>query len=300
MRLMFCCRPEWRGEALAKKTMMKLSISSAAKALVLALGAVLLTQASASAGTLLSQGINLGHAGPDLHNWAIFSLGGDSQANDFSNNSQVFGDVGLAGSAKLNMSGGSKVWGTVYKRTTGTVNLSNGASITGGIVQNAATDSMLAQGVTDAISASNAAFGLSVSAGYPTTVNANSSLTLSGSGNVVLKLTDFVVSSGATLTLQGNASTSFVINVNNNFNVTNGATVKLAGGLTWDHVLFNVRGTGSTVTLTGGSQLMSGILLATDRTVKLDNGVEFKGEIIANKVTLAGGAKVTRLPVVSP
>jgi hypothetical protein len=275
------------------------NFSSAAKAVLLALCAVFLTQAPASA-DLLSQGINLGQAGPNLHNWAIFSLGGENTPNEFSNNSQVFGDVGLAGSGKLKMSGGSTVFGTVYRRTTGSVNLSNGASITGGIVQNGATDSMLAQGVNDAISGSNAAFALSASAGYPTTVNANSSLTLSGSGNVVLKLTDFVVSSGATLTLQGSASTTFVINVSRNFSLTNGATVQLSGGLTWDNVLFNVRGSGSTVTVNGGSKLLGGILLATDRTVKLDNGSELTGEIIANKVLLAGGSKVTRPPVVSP
>src|SRR5258708_5873655 len=120
MRLMFRRRPACATH-LSQKTMKKPSISSAAKALVLALGAVLLTHASASAGSLLSQGINLGQAGPDLHNWAIFSLGGDNTPNDFGNNSQVFGDVGLAGSAKLNMSGGSKVFGSVHKRTTGTV-----------------------------------------------------------------------------------------------------------------------------------------------------------------------------------
>jgi hypothetical protein len=283
---------------------MKRLISSlsllAAKAAMFTIGAALLANTPASATTLLSSGIDLGHAGPDLHNWAIFSLGGDSSPNEFLNSAEVVGDVGLAGSAKLNMSGAAKVTGKVFKRTSGTVSLLNSATITGGIVSNGTTDSFLAQGAIDANCASNAAFALSASVGYPTTINANSSLTLSGSGTAVLKLTDFVLSGDATLTLQGSASTTFVINVSRNFSMTNGGNVKLSGGVTWDHVLFNIRGTGSTVTLNGAAQLMSGIILATNRTVSVENSGVVVGEIIANKVKLSGAAKVTRPSPVSP
>lgn len=277
----------------------RFTFSSAAKAVLFALCAVLLMPAPASAGNLLSQGINLGEAGPASHNWAIFSLGAGSDQSDFSNGSLVYGDVALAGNGKLKMSGGSMISGNVYRHTSGSVNLSGGSLITGSTINNAATNTMLAQGVNDAIAASNAAYSLSASVGYPTTINANSSLTLSGSGNVVLKLTDFVVAGGATITLQGNSSTSFVINVTDDFKLSNGAQIQLSGGLTWDNVLFNIRGSGTNISLSGGSSV-GGILLAANRSVKLDNASQFNGEIIANKVALTGGSQVTRPPVVSP
>jgi hypothetical protein len=273
---------------------------NAAKAVLLASCALFLTHATSSASSLLSSGVDLGEAGPNHHNWAIFSLGGGVATDNMSNGAQVFGDIGLAGHATLDMSGGTKIYGTAYRRTTGNVNLSNGASITGGVVQGASTDAFLNQGVNDAMTASNAAFALSASVGYPTTISANSSLSLSGSGTVVLKLTDFVLSGGAKLTLQGSAGTTFIINVSRNFSLSNGANIGLSGGLSWDHVLFNVRGSGSTVTLSGGSQVMSGILLATNRTVSLENGASVSGEIIADKVTLSGGASVARPALVSP
>lgn len=270
------------------------------RAAFLAACALLCTQSLSSASDLLSSGVNLGQAGPDTHNWAVFSLGGGVSTDDLTNGAVINGDVGVAGNGVLNMSGGTRVNGTVYRRTTGSVNLSNGATISGGVVNNAPTDTFLNQGVNDAMAASNAAFALSASVGYPSTINANSSLTLSGSGTVVLKLTDFVLSGGAKLTLDGTAGTTFIINVNNNFSLSNGGSIQLAGGLDWNHVLFNVRGSGSTVTLSGGSNLMSGILLAANRTVSLENGAQVSGEVIANKVSMSGGTSVSRPVIVSP
>lgn len=266
----------------------------------LAVCALALIHTPVFASGLLTAGIDLGEAGPADHNWAIFTLGSSNTPSDLSNGAQIVGDVALAGSSKINIGGGSQVVGSVFKKTTGSVNISNGGQVTGGIQSSGAYNSMLSQGAADAVAASNAAFALSASAGYPTTINANQSLTLNGSGTVVLKLTDFLISGGGTLTLQGTASTTFVINVSRNFSINNGGSVKLAGGLSWDNVLFNVRGSGSTVTLAGGSQIMSGILLAANRTVSLENSAQFQGEIIADRVTLSGGAQVIRPPVVSP
>lgn len=272
---------------------------SVTKRAFLAVCAIVLTHTSVFASGLLSAGVDLGEAGPGDHNWAVFTLGSTNVANELTNGAQIVGDVGMAGSSKLTVSG-SQVVGSVYRRNGGSVSLSNGGQVTGGTLNNSGIHSMLSQGASDAINASNAAYALSVSAGYPSTINANSSLTLNGSGTVVLKLTDFTISGGSTLTLQGTASTTYIINVSRNFSLSNAAQVKLTGGLTWDNVLFNVRGTGSTVSLTGGSQVIGGILLAANRTVSLDNGSQFKGEIIADRVVMSGGAQVVRPALVSP
>ena len=153
----------------------------------------------------------------------LISLGASSpDANLIGNGALVEGDVALAGSGSATVNGGAQAVGTVYRKTGGTLTLNNGGVVTGGSVQNASTDSFLNQGVMDANNASNAAFALAASAGYPTTINANSSLTLSGSGTVVLKLTDFMLSSGAALTLQGSATTTFIVNVSKKFSLSNG------------------------------------------------------------------------------
>lgn len=227
------------------------------------------------------------------------SLGASSpDANLIGNGALVEGDVALAGSGSATVNGGAQAVGTVYRKTGGTLTLNNGGVVTGGSVQNASTDSFLNQGVMDANNASNAAFALAASAGYPTTINANSSLTLSGSGTVVLKLTDFMLSSGAALTLQGSATTTFIVNVSKKFSLSNGSRVQLAGGLLWDNVLFNVRGSGTAI-VTGGS-IFNGILMANSRTVTVDNSSQVLGEVIANKVKINGSGKVKRPKKVSP
>jgi len=254
---------------------------------------------AASASTLQSSGVNLGEAGPDHHEWAIFSLGGGvSDTDTFTNGATITGDVGVAGTGNVSLNGGASIHGTLDYHTGGHFSTANGATITGGTVSNSSEDAILNQGLSDAVTASAAAYALSASVGYPTTINANSSLTLTGSGTVVLKLTDFMLSSGATLTLDGSAGTTFIIDVSRNFSLTNGSQILLAGGVQWNNVLFNVVGSGSASF--SGSKGFHGILLAPNRTVSLLNGDTVSGEIIANKVALTGGSKVSRPPVVSP
>jgi cytoskeletal protein CcmA (bactofilin family) len=76
------------------------------------------------------------------------------------------------------------------------------------------------------------------------------------------------------------------------------AKIVLSGGVTWDNVLFNVRGSGH-VTL-GGESSLQGILMANNRTVKIGDKPAIMGEVIANKVVLRGGSQIMHPPVVSP
>ena len=246
---------------------------------------------------LYSSGVNLGAAGRTKQ-WAIFSLGGGVTDSDaLSGNVDITGDIGVAGSGNLTLSGNVLVNGNIYYHTGGTLKLSGNATITGNSYQNASSDSMLDQAVIDAKNASNAAFALPASAGYPTTINTNKSLTLSGSGTVVLKLTDFVMSGNSTLTLQGTAATTFIINVSNTFSLSS-AKVVLSGGLLAANVLYNVRGNGSDISMSSNSEL-SGTILATNRNASLSGQSSVIGSIIANKVTMSGGSTVKLPPTVS-
>lgn len=88
------------------------------------------------------------------------------------------------------------------------------------------------------------------------------------------------------------------MNVSKKFSLSNGSRVQLAGGLLWDNVLFNVRGSGTAI-VTGGS-IFNGILMANSRTVTVDNSSQVLGEVIANKVKINGSGKVKRPKKVSP
>ena len=247
------------------------------------------TQAS-----LLTAGVNLGFADATPDNrWAVFTLGSaPGDVNTMSSGAQIFGDAGFAGSGNGNLSGTGSIRGEAVYKSTGTLLKSSSFAITGGT--NTTRDAALAQGVADATNASAAAFALASTAGYPTTINQNTSLTLNDTtgGNVVLHLTDFVLSNTAALTLQGTATTTYIINVTNKFSLS-GSSIVLLGGVKAENVLFNVVGSGVDPTLSG-SAVLNGTLMAVNRTVKMAGSATVYGEVIANKVALSGTSSVRR------
>jgi choice-of-anchor A domain-containing protein len=99
------------------------------------------------------------------------------------------------------------------------------------------------------------------------------------------------------LTLRGAASDVFVVNVSGNASLTGGATLKLAGGVTADHVLYNFTGNGGSVTLLVGGTI-SGTILAPHEDVTLDGN--FVGEVVGGgrSLTLLPGATVSPAPFV--
>src|SRR4029077_9298385 len=124
-----------------------------------------------------------------------------------------------------------------------------------------------------------------------TTVNTGQSITIdpTSSGKVVLNLQDFVMTSG-TFTLEGTAMNTYIINVSRNFSLNNSKIVLDSSmGLVASHVLFNILGTGSQVSLQQGTS-MQGILLAYDRKVDLSGGKVF-GRIVAEQLAITSGGQ---------
>ena len=241
---------------------------------------------------LVSCGVDLGAAGRTKQ-WAVFTLGNDVTWNvNMSGQTLVIGDVGAAGTGNVTLASLAGIQGNLYQHTGGKLN--NSGTITGSRFQNPATDSLLNQAAIDAQNASDEAWALPVSSQYSSLTNVNLSggqnITITGSGCVVLKLTNFVLSSG-TFTLAGTAGTSYIINVSNQFSLSNSSQIILGTGIRPQDVLFNVRGTGSQVTLSGSAQF-NGILLATKRTVSISGSAQIRGEVIANSVNISGQASV--------
>jgi choice-of-anchor A domain-containing protein len=236
----------------------------------------------------------------DLERWGVFSLGDYFLSDRPSDNANIQGDVGVAGVGRISLSDNATVAGDLYYRSNGTLKIVDNATITGTAYND--RDSELDNGVNEAESASGAAFALAPTRSNPWIILSNNqSATLSGAPGetVVLKLQDFMLSNHATLTLEGTATTTFIINVKNGFSLSDNAQIVLSGGLQWDDVLFNVRGKGSDVCLTGKTSLQ-GILMANRRTVKLGGDSMVTGEIIANRIILASNSSVIHPPIASP
>lgn len=252
-----------------------------------------------------------GHA-----NWAIFSLSGNVTITDptpYSPGSvpsyDVIGNVGIAGSGKLSMTN-SYIDGFVTESTFGTSLAGNGANpYYNGLGINS---SYLSTGVTDAVNASAAAAALTVTPGTVSTAIITSaktqldlgitdSLASMANKTYVLNLNDLILQgASAALTLTGQSTTNYVINVSRYMTLAGGAKITLAGGLTEANVLYNVvsNPTQYDVTLSGGSEVR-GIILATTRAVKETGDSKIYGEVIAKSVSLSGASNVIN-PYASP
>jgi hypothetical protein len=234
----------------------------------------------------------------DLERWAAFSLGAGHNFSRAFGQALIDGDLGLAGNGKFLMGGNATVNGDVYGRSNGAVLLFQNAFITGSIFNN--QDALLDNGVDEALAASLHASGLTPNRDN-TSINLkkHDNLTITGAPGetVVLDLKNFKLQKNSSFTLQGTATTTFVINVDKNFSLKGNSHIDLAG-LQWNQVLFNVVGNGPKVQL-GGNSIFNGILMANDRTVELKRNATASGEIIANRLNLIGSSRVLHPAILS-
>jgi Ice-binding-like len=235
----------------------------------------------------------------DLERWTAFSLGDGNNFSRAGGHALIDGDLGLAGNGNFLMSGHAGMNGDVYDRSNGTVLTFQHAFITGSIFHN--QDALLDNGVNEALAASAHAFSLTPN--RPNTsvkLLGNHALTITGAPGetVVLSLKNFILRDNSSFTLQGTATTTFVINVRKKFSLSGNSHIDLVG-VQWDQVLFNVVGTGQRVSL-GGNSVFNGILMANDRTIKMKGDATVSGELIANRLRLRGSTRVLHPPVLSP
>jgi hypothetical protein len=260
-----------------KRLFMSMSIAAVALAIF---------NAGAATDTLPGGAINVGSA-----DYFTVLAKGDAGFTDntITGPSFVTGNYGVGGKGTLSITGSSTITGNLVMHGGGHPNLSGSAKITGGVTNN---DAQLNQALADAQSLSDAAWAETPTMALSNVniTNVNQSMTITGGPNqkVVLRLTDFTMSAG-TFTLQGTATTSFIINVARNFSLNN-AKIVLSGGVPPQNVLFNIRGTGGQVSLNQGTQL-PGTLLALNRKVDLSGG-HVTGKVIADQVVITSGGSV--------
>ena len=249
-------------------------------------------QASASVATVLP---GFG----DLDRWGVFTLGNGPSPDWMKNDSLVDGDVGVAGNGDITMTDNARINGNLYYRSNGTLKMSGSATIIGARFHN--MDSVLDNAAKQARAASNQAAAL-----RPTSqlrdinLSGSQNITLTGGPGqtVVLSLKSFRMTANSTLTLQGTATTNFIINVGKQFSLAGNARIILTGGVQWNNVLFNVRSDNAGVQLSGNS-VFQGILMANQATALIRDNATVNGSVIANKVFLRDHAHVIHPPTMS-
>ena len=104
-----------------------------------------------------------------------------------------------------------------------------------------------------------------------------SKLSVNGSGEVVMNLTDFVAGAGSKITLKGERGTKFVINVSGDFDISN-AKIVLGGGVLLPDIVFNLTGTVPTLKrqIIGNSVFFGSVNVAGSQVTVTDSAVNGK------------------------
>jgi hypothetical protein len=186
--------------------------------------------------------------------------------------------VGVGKSDTVNLSGNNAISGSAYEDSGVTTNYSGSTAISGGLY----TQSM-AQAITDATTASTSANALKATSGLTDQGGSiTSSVTISALTNLsenVLDISSVSLTNG-TITFNDNGYTNakFIINVSGNFSLSN-VTIKTTNGASADDIIFNIEGTGKTVSITGGTTL--GTILVPASNVTVGGGGSLTGELMA-------------------
>jgi hypothetical protein len=206
-------------------------------------GLVILVLAGAGQSACRANFVGLGQAGQ-------YALLGIDTNFSFNGPGTINGDVALTSGSTYNVASPAIINGTFFHES-GVTGSNSGVPISGGI---AAVS--LAQAITDAQNAAASAAVQLFTGTVPGNVITDGTIFSGGPGQNVLDVTSLTLNNG-NFTINGPASATFIINVSGNITVNGGAnsSILLSGGVTPDHVLYNVTGTGHNVNFTGAGTL---------------------------------------------
>jgi hypothetical protein len=216
------------------------------------------------------------------------TLLGNGQTLTLGGGFNLTGNLGFGTSNTLNISGSNAITGSAYVDGSYTRNGSGTATVSGGI-----TTQSMATAISNAYSASTAAGALSANlsvSGNAISLTSGQSLTIKALTNAsenVLNISALSLTSG-TLTFDDNGYTGakFIINVTGNFTVGTSGSIKSLiqgiNGASAADIIFNIEGTGNTVSLTGAnSTSMIGTILAPSRNVTVGGNGTLTGALMA-------------------
>ncbi|WP_165220715.1 ice-binding family protein [Aquisphaera insulae] len=191
--------------------------------------------------------------------------------------STIVGNVGV--------SPGGSLWNPTGSTVTGNVTLSAAGQMSGtGKVLGAVTvdPAAVCVATSAALNASTQYACLPAGQTFGSIVQAT---TVAGRGGVNVVNVNGNISSS--LTLSGTSADIFIVNVSGNLTLTGGSGLKLAGGVTPNHVVYNFTASRSTLTIVSPG-VTAGTLLAPHGQVILTG--------TCNGAVIAGGSSVSLLP----
>ena len=199
----------------------------------------------------------------------------------------VTGDVALGPSGTLNFLGGT-ITGGFHHDSASTLNIAGGAQILGGM------------SLIDPTPIQNDAHAAAAEANALLSTQSFNSLgngaMIHGEGglNVINVTTNILLTNGGTLTLVGDGSEEFLINVNGTMTLTGASSIQLINVLP-EQILWNFVGEGTEVLFENSSGI--GNILAVDRAIRFEGGSNL-GSLISNgdRIKLQDGAQITAIP----
>lgn len=236
--------------------------------------------------------VDLGVAGPSNFTILDIGTGGTVSVNAGGPVNGITGNVGIYTDGALKLTGGSPtfVTGNVVLGTGASTSLSGSSVINGSTVTNQA---LLDQARNAAFAAAAAAKLLTGSA----IADITSTMVLNAG---VYYVDQINLGNGKTLTLNGGAGDSVVLNISKDFKLAD-SDIVLTGGLREQNVLFNYYGEHDVAFSGGGNASEAhGILLSLGRKVNLAPGYWY-GEIISDEnICIVSGANVQGTTVTVP
>jgi hypothetical protein len=228
---------------------------------------------------------------------------GVNGATNLSGGFTVTGNAGVASGYNITASGTNTVTGTLYyDYTTGHGAYSNSGTFN----QGGSVNTNLSQPVADATSAASNAAALSATAGL---TDQGSSISVSGSSLTIKALTNLSenvldISSlsllNGTLTFDDNGFTGakFIVNITGGFSVgstgSGKSIIQGVNGASASDILFNVEGSGSSVSITGNStNQLIGTILAPTSNVTIGGGGTLLGALVAGANSVGKAVTVT-------
>jgi len=207
------------------------------------------------------------------------------------NHAHVAGSVGV-GDSGLARGQNSNVDGAVFVGTSASTQFGTGFVATGGVVT---------QNMSTVVSDANGASGYYQQLDPTRTfTDIRNSLTLVGNGGINVIRVRNLDYQRDTLTLRGGVNDYFVFNIRGDFSFRN-STMRLQGGLTADHVLFNITTTGATVDIRNARSAIFGTILAPRGNVSYQDAANFRGAIMARNVSMFSRADLNNgLPLPPP
>jgi len=245
----------------------------------------LLALAASGLSAMFASSASADFIGMGAGQFAVLGQFNNNQTNF--NNGTITGDVGIGTlatgtphqftisnasvSGNIRFSGASNTTGLTPdpdpSSKTGPFAVSGGGSVSGNVVANdsaVATALNYVDGLSQTLGGES---GTALTLTSSQTINASSG-TLDGSGNRIFTTSSVNLNNASTLTIDGTASQYVVVNVSDNNPAFDGA-INLTGGITSDHVLFNMFG-GNYSTFTGGPTLTISTNGATTTGIFLD------------------------------